>query len=1229
MLQEDHRITLKKHIAIAGLILAGTLSNAFGQSVTGGVQGNLVDPSGAAVNGSVINLSNDITKQVRQFTTGYDGSFDFSNVLPGTYTIRVVQNGFKSYFQTGIVVSAQERLDVHTIRLELGDVDTSVEVIASPTHVSTNSSDRAITVDNKQIGNTPIRGRDYQAIWRGLPGVQDLGVHDTRGLNSGLAVINGGQMGQVLMTIDGAATQDSGSPSIGTELAPSIDAISEVKLLVSNYPAEYGARNGGQVNVTTKSGTRELHGTAYYYMRHEEFNANEFFNNAQNVAKPLYRYQNPGGTFGGPVMLPGFPRDKFRNKLFFFVSYDQLSNTASALSRFTMPTALERSGDFSQSVNPNGSAILIRDPGTGATCSATSAAGCFPGNKIPASRLNPAGTAMMNLFPLPNTTDLTGNRQYNFQNTTSNQNPRRDTIVRGDYNISERDTMFVRLLHEYQAQSGSGATLGALGDNWGQFPHIYKIPSSGAVATYIHSFRPNLFNEASFGINHSHQQNAPTDTTDFQKSLLPLKLNGQALTLPNMFGANSAGLLPNIQFGLPSGFTAQSAPTAIPSLPSFGFDSRWPFDGTDQLMTITDNVTWAKGRHNIKAGVYFEGDSRNVSVYTTYGTQGTYYFGSDLAGTSDSGNPFSNAMLGNVYGYGQDNKNFINHAGYRQAEWFAQDTWRASRRLTIDAGMRFQNLGAVNSQGATLGLFSPSSYSASAAGKLLYPACLVAVPAGGSCPLASRASTNLVTGAHYSSLLQGTFDPASYSGTPFSGIQQYTTNLFNTPPLQFGPRAGLAWDIFGDGKTAFRAGFGIFYGRPFGVDTLGAASNGTGPMTAPPNFQAPIILSANISNLSGASAVFTPQNTVAGSRNYKPPSTYDWSVGIQRDLGMGWLLDIAYVGNVAHHQWNATAMDLNAVAPLTDWTPTANNGSPGPVAKYLDPTSGNGGTGAFYSTNLVRALAGGYSGWGSIPSYTQIGESNYNALQTQFNKRLGRRLNTTANWTWSKTLLYTRSQWVSDELTKNVTSNRPQAVNVTVGYDVPNASRYWKNAVTKNLLDGWHLASVGSFYSGTPLTVTCTASSAPIGYWTGTPTGGVPFRCQQTGNLWLPSSATPASVGSKADPRLWYNFNPASFSLPAANSLGIGNTPPTLTYGPGVQSVDLSLRKEIRAGGENRVISLQADMFNSFNHFNPSNPNSALAINFATGANTNTALGTITAAQVQARHMELSMRFSF
>jgi hypothetical protein len=274
-------------------------------------------------------------------------------------------------------------------------------------------------------------------------------------------------------------------------------------------------------------------------------------------------------------------------------------------------------------------------------------------------------------------------------------------------------------------------------------------------------------------------------------------------------------------------------------------------------------------------------------------------------------------------------------------------------------------------------------------------------------------------------------------------------------------------------------------------------------------------------------------------------------------------------------------------------------------------------------------LAGGYSGWGSIPSYTQIGESNYNALQTQFNKRLGRRLNTTANWTWSKTLLYTRSQWVSDELTKNVTSNRPQAVNVTVGYDVPNASRYWKNAVTKNLLDGWHLASVGSFYSGTPLTVTCTASSAPIGYWTGTPTGGVPFRCQQTGNLWLPSSATPASVGSKADPRLWYNFNPASFSLPAANSLGIGNTPPTLTYGPGVQSVDLSLRKEIRAGGENRVISLQADMFNSFNHFNPSNPNSALAINFATGANTNTALGTITAAQVQARHMELSMRFSF
>ena len=381
------------------------------------------------------------------------------------------------------------------------------------------------------------------------------------------------------------------------------------------------------------------------------------------------------------------------------------------------------------------------------------------------------------------------------------------------------------------------------------------------------------------------------------------------------------------------------------------------------------------------------------------------------------------------------------------------------------------------------------------------------------------------------------------------------------------------------------------------------------------------MLNSTIANLAGSQLVFTPQTTVGGPLAYLPPRTLDFSFGVQHDLGKGFVMDIAFVGNIGHHQFNQGNIDLNAVAPLTDWTPTANNGSPGPVTRFLDPTSSNGGTGGFYNTNLLRALGGAYPGWGGIQQYTQNGESHYDALQAQFNKRVGRGFHFGSNYTWSKTLVYSRQQWDSDKLNENIAGGtRPQAVNINWGYTVPNGSNLWKNALTKQVMDGWHIEGIMTFYYGTPLTISCSANGAPIGYWTGTPTGGLPFRCQQNGPLFLPAGATPASVGSTAPSNLWYNFNAASFSLPAVNSLGIGNTPPTLTYGPGVENVDLSLYKEWRIFRETNILTLKFEAFNALNHFNPSNPNSSLALNYSNGVNTNANFGTITSAALPARH---------
>jgi hypothetical protein len=1201
---------------------------AIAQTVTGSITGTVVDSGDAIIVGASVRLTNEVTQQQREFLTTGNGTFTFVDLVPGDYNLRVVHPGFKTYVESRITVGTLEKVDLHNLKLDVGDVSTSVEVQAQAARVVTDSSDHSLDVNLKQIEQTPIRGRNYEAIIKSLPGVIDMGTYDQRGWSTNSAVVNGGQIGQVLVTLDGMAAQDSGAPSLSTYQSPSVDAIAEVKLLSGNYAAEYGARNGGQMNITIKSGNAQFHGSAYYYYRHEEFNANEFFNNQLNVAKPRYRYENPGGTIGGPLLIPGTRFNRSRTKLFFFFSVDKLWNTQNTnLNKYTMPTALERQGNFSQSLNTNGSLITVKDPLNGSP---------FPGNLIPSGRFSPIGQAMLSLFPLPNTTDPTGQRQYNYTDVLSNTDPRLDKILRVDYNISTKDTLFVRLLQDYQAQSGYGAILGALGDGWGQFPHSYFIPSAGFATTFIHTFSSSLINEATVGQNRAHQQNKPTDQTLYTASQLPLKSNGQTLALPNIFpaSANYLNLLPAVNFGLPSGFSASSSPASIPNLPGFGFDSRWPFDGTDNLLTFTDNITWVKGSHRFKAGFYFEHDARNVSVYSVYNTAGTYYFGSDLGNPVDTGDPLSNALTGNLYGYGQDNLKQVNQGRYKQTEFFLQDSWKVGRRLTLDLGMRFQRLGALyEAPGHTQGVFVGSSYNASAQGQLLYPYCAAAVASNSSCPTGSKGSINPVNGQTYSYALQGTFAPGSYNGTPFSGIvstQSANHPYFRTPPLQLAPRIGFAYDLFGDGKTAVRGGFGIFYGRAFGIDTLGATGVGIGPLATPPNFLAPIVLNTTISSLSGAQQVFTPQTTVGGPLRYPPPQTFDWSFGIQRDIGGGFVVDVSYVGNVGHHQFNQGQLDLNGVAPLTDWTPTANNGKPGPVAKFLDPTSGSGGTAGFYSTNLIRALAGPFPGWGGIQMYTENGESHYEALQAQLNKRVGRNFHFGSNYTWSKTLSYTRSQWVPDKLLENISGGtRPHAVNINFGYTIPNGSRFWNNTFTRIVADGWNIEGILTYYFGTPLTIACTAASPPIGYWTGTPTAlGLPFRCEQTGDLWLPSNATPGSVGSTASPALWYNFNPASFTLPPVNSLGIGNTPPTLTYGPGVENADLNVFKQFRIR-ESKVLEFRFQAFNALNHFNPGNPNTTLNFNFATGANTNSAFGTITTAALPARHGVVSVRFTF
>ena len=1099
---------------------------------------------------------------------------------------------------------------------------------------------REFEADLRQIDDTPTRGRNPINVIMTLPGVQTVSSSDYRGWSGGgIPGVNGGRQGQIILNVDGAASQDSGNLNPGY-ISPSMDAVSEVKLLTSNYTAEYGGRTAGQLTLTTKNGSPQFHGTVYYYWRHEMFNANEFFNNKNRVAKPRYRYQNPGGTIGGPLIIPGTSFNKSRQKLFFFFSYDRMKNSTVGFNTYTMPSALERAGDFSQTVTTSGVQIPVYDPTT---------QNVFPGNKIPANRISPQGQAMLNLFPLPDplglALDPTGSRGYNFRYPTFQDRPLDDKILRIDYNPAPKWVVYARLLQDYQAQNGYQVTVGPPGGAWGQFPASYHVQAAGAIGTVVYTFSPTLINEFSWGINRGKQGVDPLSdassnnnnggTRIYSDSLLPLKdANGNTLSLPRINqGSNILNLLPAVNFGFPStGFSAQSSGQGVTRAPTFSNDSRWPFTGTDQLQTIQDKITWVTGPHLVKAGFYMEKMARNVSVYSVYNAAGTYYFGSDRANPLDTNYPYSNALLGSFFAYGDDNTKLVNHAHYTQIEWFVQDTWKVHRRLTLDYGLRFYRVGDLNSAGNHLGLFDTSAYDASAAGQLLYPAC--SIQTSGTCPAANKIAVNPATGTTFPYVRQGTFDTSSYTQYPWTGIKYYDTHFFNVPPIKIGPRVGFAWDVFGDGKTAMRGGFGITVGRNWNVDWIGALSAGQGPLMVPPYFLSPTTLYSNFQGLANSQAYYTPQNLIGGDPNDIPEATYNWSFGIQHELPWGMIADVSYVGNALKHGYGEM-YDSNAVQPLTTWKPSgcANPIKGGcPQSQFIDPTSNPANPG-FYSTNLIRNMVG-YKSIGNIIDYTQSYSNNYNSLQMQLNRRRGH-VQWNLNYTFSRTIVYNGAsqtriwQFVDQQLTKNVI-NRNHAVNFNFGYDLPTASQHFNSdagkRVSKVALDGWHLNGNGAIYSGNPYGISnCGSTGAPSQYWTGTPTAYMPFWCQMGSDIYLPSGQLPSKT---EDPRLQVPLNQANFQLPPANSLGIGNTPQTLFYGPGLWNLDLSIAKMTKLG-ENKILEFRIETFNTFNHFNPGNPNTSLTWNFNTGAQTNAAFGTISSAQVQARRVVLSARFRF
>jgi len=334
-----------------------------GQTVSGSLSGTVVDPSGNVVPAVGVKLSSERTGEERSATTNETGDFVFPALQPGTDTVTVEVAGFRPLKKTGNVLSAAERLSVGNLALTVGSVTESITIAAQAVTVQTSSTEHSALIGARQLEQISIRGRDVVSMLRILPGVSQ--TVDTEFLGGSFGTqspnIQGTRSNWNSLQVDGVTGNDLGSP--GTFSSPiNMDAIGEVKVLMNNYQAEYGRNGGSSINVLTKSGSREYHGTAYWFKRHESWNANNFFNNRTGVPLPIYRYSTLGATVGGPVnlgkLMPGS-----KDKVFFFYSFEKSwVKNPQAVRQVTVPSALERTGDYSQTVDVNNRPILIRDP---------------------------------------------------------------------------------------------------------------------------------------------------------------------------------------------------------------------------------------------------------------------------------------------------------------------------------------------------------------------------------------------------------------------------------------------------------------------------------------------------------------------------------------------------------------------------------------------------------------------------------------------------------------------------------------------------------------------------------------------------------------------------------------------------------------------------------------------------------------------------------------------------
>ena len=1141
----------------AVLMLVPAVQRSRAQGITGSITGTVTDPSGAVVSGAKVTIREVDTNATRTIQTSEAGTFTVTQLPPGHYSVKVDKSGFKTYEQSGITLVIDQLAQINA-QLSVGSEAQNIEVTSTGPVIQTEDSSVGQVIDSQSIQNTPLNGRlSVMGLIALSPGVQGVGAQDqlaVRGMTYAVGTGSRNAYGGLGSTLDGVVNKEVTLQRAEPEI-PSLDALSQFKVLTTGAPAEFNEPS--QVIVVTNSGTNRFHGELLEYNRSKGTSAKSYFGGS--LPRPAYERNEFGGNFAGPILLPGY---NGKDRSFFFVAFEGFRLSQSASVNSQEPTLKMRSGDFSEFLDANGDGnctqtnssgvnpgyYCIYDPSTGQK---------FPGNIIPnfSSRFNSVSSQLLNLlYPQP-TTSGTGTNTFQLVPYTSNA---KRTSLRIDHKISDKDQIrgtFLEALYGPNPDVGASSLQGGFS---GDGEH-----NTNTILGWTHTFSPTLLIDTYASYFHLPIYRTPQNVGTKWESIIP-------------------GLSPQLIEGAP-----QISMTNITTVSEQGSKD------LEQAIQANTAVTKVLARHTIKAGFSYIFDNHwNESAVSPQ--RGSFSFNGQYTGDpgtppayEKSGIAFADFVLGLPATTGQGTPGtFITRNISSQYAAYVQDDWKATPKLTINAGLRYD-----------LQWFEPGPYGEFS---LYVPSLAKVIVFGSSYP--AGAISSYVNSLQASNLIALSSN-SSVASNPFS--------FLGRPNKNFAPRFGFAYQAMPN--TVLRGAFGVYFnllpasymGNMFGTLPFEASESFTNSKAYASAF--------TMSNPFSATGSFSANPSVNAEHPLVTPYTEEYNLAVEHQFPKAIDIRIGYVG-----QHN---LKQNNYGGSGNYAPNINLADPPVVGSTAQ------------STNLHQPFA-------SIP-YTldPIFHSTMNSLQIGVHKQYTRGLAFGAEYQWTRVLgtenVEDPSGLHPQDSYGPVGGITPQVLQVSYSYLLPFGRGHslfgTAGDVTDKFISGWQISGITDAQTGQPFSVSYSAPGSPVGQVSGRANrvSGVPL---------YPSNKTRAE---------W--FNPAAFTAPPCyNSVETGSptvncqavylagqaasVPTHATYGtsgydmlrgPRFQDWDMSLQKNI-PWHDHYNLQLRADSFNVFNHPNFGTPNSSI-----TNSNVGTITGISGTPSYEQRTIEFAAKFNF